>query len=356
MTSSGRQSSRSAAPSGRRAVWRSLTVVLVVGLGGCELTPRSEVSDAPVPAPPRPVVDVRRPTPEQAVRADEGRDLIDAGAPEAAIEVFESLLDENPSLTVAYIGIGTAYESMGEAAKAEPAFARATRLEPRNFEAQFGHGQALRALERFRDALRAYQQALAVEPNDVDALSALAATFLELDRPRSAIAPAERVAELDPDDGDAFAMLGTAYMLAGRTDEAIDTYEIAIELIGNEPELIGNLVECYASEGRFQESVNAGQVLLSLAPSAIAWERQGRGFFRLGDYEASVDCYRRAVEIDPEYWPALNGIGVNALNAWLASDRTSVEARDEAADSFRSSLRVNPDQPKVVRLLTTYGL
>lgn len=318
--------------------------------------PSEDVQDAPIPAAPRPAVDVRRPTEAQATRADEGRTLIDAGSPQEAIEVFESLLDENPSLTVAYIGIGTAYDSMGDAIRAEPAFARATRLEPRNFEAQFGHGDALRALGRLRDALRAYQQALVVEPDDADALGALAATFLELDLARSAITPAERMVELRPEDGAARASLGTAYMLAGRPADAIDTYEIAIEMVGNDPTLIGNLIECYATEERFQESVNAGQVLLAIAPSAIAWERQGRGYFRLGDYDGSVECYRRAVELDPEYWPALNGIGVNELNAWLGSNRTEREARDEAAAAFRASLRINPDQPKVVRLLTTYSL
>ncbi|MAC20367.1 MAG: hypothetical protein CMJ23_11980 [Phycisphaerae bacterium] len=332
----------------------SILVLLV--LGGCVSGPSGNVPDAPVPAAPRPTVDVRRPTEAQAMRADEGRTLINDGAPEEAIVVFESLLDENPSLTVAYIGIGTAYDSMGDAIRAEPAFARATRLEPRNFDAQFGHGEALRALGRFRAALRAYQQALVVEPDAADALGALAATFLELDLARSAIAPAERMVELRPGDGAALVNLGTAYMLAGRPSDAIDTYEIAIEMVGNDPELIGNLIECYAIEERFQESVNAGQVLLAIAPSAIAWERQGRGYFRLGDYDASVESYRRAVEIDPEYWPALNGIGVNELNAWLSSERTELEAREEAASAFRASLRINPDQPKVVRLLTTYSL
>ncbi len=333
-----------------------MSVLLLLVSAGCVSDPPQEVQDAPLPAPPRPVVDVRRPTLEQAERAAEGRALIDAGDPVEAIEVFESLLDENPSLTVAYIGIGTAYESMGDAARAEPAFARAVRLEPRNFEAQFGHGETLRALGRLRDSIRAFQLALAVAPNDDDALASLAAAFLEMDMPRSAVAPAQRVVELRPDEGDAHAMLGTAYMLSGRTDDAIDTYEIAIELVGNDPRLIGNLVECYAGAGRFKESVNAGEVLLELAPSAIAWDRQGRSHFRLGDYEASVECYRRAVEIDPDYWPALNGIGVNELNAWLASERTLLEARDAAASAFRSSLRINPEQPKVVRLLTTYGL
>lgn len=351
-----RSNSPHRADSRRFALIRRASTMLLLLAVGCVSDPPSEVPDAPIPARPRPQVDVRRPTPEQAERAAEANALIDAGDPVEAIEVFESLLDENPSLTVAYIGIGTAYDSMGEAAKAEPAFARAARLEPRNFDAQFGHGQSLRALGRLRDAIRAFQLALVVAPDDADALGSLAATFLELDLARSAVAPAERVVQLRPDQGESHAMLGTAYMLAGRTDDAIDTYEIAIELVGNEPGLIGNLVECYATAGRFRESVNAGQVLLELAPSAAAWDRQGRSYFRLGDYDASVECYRRAVEIDPDYWPSLNGIGVNELNAWLGSDRTEAEAREAAASAFRSSLRINPDQPKVVSLLTTYGL
>ena len=86
------------------------------------------------------------------------------------------------------------------------------------------------------------------------------------------------------------------------------------------------------------------------------WERLGRARFRVGDYEASLEAYQRAVDMDPDYWPALNGIGVNELNRWISGERTDVEARTAAADAFRASLRANPDQPKVIRLLTTYGL
>ena len=102
--------------------------------------------------------------------------------------------------------------------------------------------------------------------------------------------------------------------------------------------------------------VYAHQVLISIEPTAQAWERLGRAYFRNGDYDASVESYRRAVEIDAEFWPALNGIGVNELNAWLRSGRKEIAARDAAGEAFRSSLRVYPDQPKVVQLLTTYPL
>ncbi len=334
-----------------------LLVALSIGVAGCSSDQSAEeVADAPFPPPPRPVIDIRRPNADQAMRADAATAMIGEGRHDDAIRAFEALLDENPSLTVAYVGIGRAYEDLGEYRRAEPAYARATRLDPRDFDAQFGHGTVLQALGRLKEAARAYQQALSIRPDDPASLSGLGAAFIELDMPASAIAPIERRIQIDPDDGDARAMLGTAYMLAGRVDDAIDAYEIAIEYVGNDPELIGNLVECYARLDRHREAANAGQVLVATAPSPEAWERLGRAYFRLGDYDASVQSYRNAVELDPEFWPALNGVGVNELNRWLRSERTDLEARDAAADAFRASLRANPTQPKVVGLLTTYGL
>jgi hypothetical protein len=62
------------------------------------------------------------------------------------------------------------------------------------------------------------------------------------------------------------------------------------------------------------------------------------------------------VDIDAAHWPALNGVGVNALNTWLLSDKSNAQAKLEARDAFRQSLRVNPDQQRVVKLLLNYSL
>ena len=139
-------------------------------------------------------------------------------------------------------------------------------------------------------------------------------------------------------------------------DDAIEQYEVAMELLDSDPRIVGNLVECYSAANRFSEAVNAGQVLVKIKPAAETWERLGRACFRIGDYAASLEAYQESVKLDPDSWAALNGIGVNELNRWLTSGRTNAPAREAAARSFRASLKVNPDQPKVIRLLTTYGL
>ena len=330
---------------------------LPLALAACKSGDEVQSGDTfALPAPTRVVVDVREPTAIQSFRNDEGRAAIDAGDHDKAIRIFEELLDENPSLTVAYIGIGVAYEDLGEFERAEPAFARATRLDPRSFEAQIGYGEVLQVLGKLREAIRAYQQALVIDPESVEALVGMSSSYLGLDMASSAIAPAEQAVVFAPDDGRARADLGEAYMRVDRIDDAINAFEIALELLGNEPAVIRSLVECYAREERFAEAINAGQVLVAIAPTPQAWERLGRAYFRQGDYDGSLESYRRAVEIDPAFWPALNGIGVNELNAWLRSDRTETDAREAAGEAFRASLRVYAEQPKVVQLLTTYPL
>jgi cytochrome c-type biogenesis protein CcmH/NrfG len=96
--------------------------------------------------------------------------------------------------------------------------------------------------------------------------------------------------------------------------------------------------------------------MLADGPSAEAGERMGWAYFRLGEYKKSAESYRLAVQTDPLMWHAWNGLGVNSLNRWLLSDQVDVAAQSEAQDAFASSLRLNPNQPKVISLVEKYSL
>jgi tetratricopeptide (TPR) repeat protein len=120
--------------------------------------------------------------------------------------------------------------------------------------------------------------------------------------------------------------------------------------------LLMNLIDVLGREQRYHEAANAAEFLVRIEGGPNAYERLGWARFRLADYERSAAAYRRAVELDPGHWPSLNGVGVNAINAWLLSKKRDSAAADEARRSFRASLRANPDQPKIIMLLSTYGL
>ena len=279
-----------------------------------------------------------------------------AGNYEVALGVFHEILAENPTITTAYLGIGDIYVSQKDYQKAEPAFRRAARLKPQSFRAQYGHGLALQMLHRFAEAVRAFKRAIVIDPNSDHAYLGIATTFLQLNDPEQALAYAERAVELDPTSGAAHTNLGAIYEIVGRNPEAIFEYLEAIELMGNRPRLMMNLINIQAEERRYQEAVNTAGTLVKIEPSAHAFERMGWCYFKLGQYGRSIESYRRAVKIEANHWPALNGIGVNALNTWLLSDKRDLQAKIEARDAFRHSLQTKPDQSKVVELLLRYNL
>ncbi|MHC4833109.1 MAG: tetratricopeptide repeat protein [Planctomycetota bacterium] len=332
----------------------TLASVVFAMFPGCRSTP-------PVPKPVTPAIaTAAEPDPAPAAtltteaRVEAAREVAEVGDYEEALRIFQSLLSENPTLTTAFIGIGDIHLAQGNYDEAEPAFARAVRLEPSNFDAQFGHGRVLQLLLRFAEAVKAYHRALAIRPYSVDTNVNIATAYLQLEEPDLAVPFAEKAVELDPDNGAARINLGAAYERVGRYGDAIRQYEVAMELMEPSPPLLLNLINAYVSEKRFQEAVNAAEILLQVEPSANAHERMAFAFFRLGQYEDSKNAYRRAVETDPKHWPSWNGIGVNALNRWLASGREDRDAKFEARDAFRNSLRIKSDQPKVVALLSKY--
>jgi tetratricopeptide (TPR) repeat protein len=279
-----------------------------------------------------------------------------AGEYQVALALFRRILADNPTSTIAYVGIGEVYLLQEDWVSAEPVFARAARLEPRNYDAQYGHGLALQMLDRFVDAVKAYHRALTIRPESVEANLHLATTYLQMGEPRSAQVFAEKVVEIDPAHGPGRAALGSVYGELGRHREAIVQYEAAVELMEPTPPLLINLINALGKENRYVDARNTAEYLVKLGPSAEAYERLGWANFRVGDYDESIEAYRQAVALEPDYWQAHNGVGCNALNAWLLSGKRNPEALGEAKRSFRHSLRVNPDQPKVVSLLSKYGV
>ncbi len=333
---------------------RPMTVCLLVAtaalFAGCKTL---ENEPPPETGAVRPVR-VAQPTPQQVAILDAAKSAQEVGDYDNALSLFQEILAENPTVTTAYLGIGDIYMIKEDYARAEPAYSRAARIEPRNFDAQYGHAIALQMLRRWADAVVAYQRALTIRPDNPKANLNLATTFLQLGAPERALAYAERAVALDAASGPAHVQLGAIYEGLGRDAEAIDQFIAALELMGNEPRLMMNLINVQAKEHRYREAANTAETLTRIDPSAAAFERLGWCYFKLGQYDQSMDAYRRAVEIDATHWPALNGIGVNALNAWILSK--DPDAMMEAGKAFRQSLRANADQQKVVSLLLNYKL
>ncbi len=289
-------------------------------------------------------------------RSTQAHDALTEGEWMRAARLFEEVLSVEPENVPAWIGMGDAYAEMGEWNRAEPAFSEACQLEPQSYDAQFGHGVALQMLNRLIDAVAAYHRAMSIDPMSAEASLGVATSYLQLSEPQHALPFARRAVELDPDDGRAWVSLGAAEEQNGNDDAALDAYLAASERIESSPELTHNLLHAYARARRYHEVVGTARSMLVDGPNAEASERLAWAWFRLGKYEESAAAYIQAVETDPTMWQAWNGLGVNAVNRWLLSDRADTAAKAEAVTAFATSLQLRPDQPKVVQLIQQYDL
>lgn len=304
------------------------------------------------------------PKPTPRVRLDRRAEAQDAaanatrlkaqGVTNEALAEFERAIEINPTLTIAYVGAAEIYTQRGDFDTAEKRYRKATDIEPANFDAQYGHGLVLQLLDRVAEAIRAYLRALALRPDDFDANLNVATAYMQVDEPRQARPYAERAVRLDPESGSARVNLGAVYAALDMHDAAVLEYQQAAELIELGPELLLNLADSLGKTGRYAEMAATLDQLVRIAPGAPAYERLGSAMFRLKNYDRALTAFNEATNIDPDHYPAWNGVGVCLLNQYLWSNKQDTRARRGAIEALRRSLQIKTSQPKIIELVRRY--
>jgi len=320
--------------------------LLALGVAGCAKVPGREDARPERPVPTRNSAEVYLVAGEMAVRD---------GDTDRALAAFARAIEVNPRLTSAHMGMADIYRMRTDYARAEESYSSAARTQPRNFDAQYYHGLMLHLLERVTDAVQAYLRALAVKPDDFRANLNLATAYYQLDENSLAMPYAKRAVELMPRDGPARFNLGAVYAATGDHRAAVQEYQQAAELMELTPGLLMNLAESLGKLDRFEEMSNALEQVNKGEPSAASWERLGFARFKMAKYDEARAAFDKALEIDKDYYPALNGRGVGLLNAWIWSGRADNSARQDGLAALRRSLQIRRDQHQIIDLLTRYG-
>lgn len=289
-------------------------------------------------------------TPGQ-VNVEKAQTLQSQGLIEEALREFEKAIEINPKLTVAYMGAGDIHRQRGDYGAAEHNYATAAQLEPRNFAAQYLHALCLQMLDRIPESVRAYLRALAIKGDDFNANMNIGIAYLQLTEPSEALGYLQKAVQLDPKSAPARTNLGAAYSALNRHAEAVVEYQQAAELTELSGPVLLNLANSLGRCGRYEEMVNTVEQLTKTEPTANAYERLGAGLFHLRRYDESLAAYRKALEIDPNHYPSLNGVGVCLMNEWHWSDQKNEAARTEALNAWRKSVQIERNQPKILELI-----
>jgi choline-sulfatase len=263
--------------------------------------------------------------------------------PELAIRELKAVLAEDPGLLMARRTIAVAYAAAGRhddavaelrrlekdgqlsaedgivlgdnlrfsgrLADAADVLQRTARENPKFSQPWLSLAEVHIKAHRNADAAKAYEHVLSLVPDHIEALRGLADIALLEDRLDEAARRYRRILEVDPADAGAMTKLGVLRMRAGAADEAITLFRKAVE----------------------REPAN-GEALLYLAGALAA---SGRSAEALPFFEKALAAGQRSSM-------ALNG---------LALTRLALGDRSGAAQAFRQSLKLDPQQPDVVRTL-----
>ncbi len=220
-----------------------------------------------------------------------------------SITLFSHTLDVTKDNYVAHNNLGIALAERGELAAAMRQFEATLNIRPDDRDAHFNLAKALAKVSRPDEAMEHYKAVLRLRPGDADTYGDLASLQAEQGRFEQAIAIYRKALSLNPDDGRLHSGLGLALLRAGRLDEAIVELKSAVQI----------------------------------KPDSTAYCNLGMAVSFKGDSDKAMDCYKRAIRLDPGNAEAYYNLG----NAFLAKGRLN-----EAILQYKKAIRLRPDYIK----------
>ncbi|MFK7760022.1 MAG: tetratricopeptide repeat protein [Phycisphaerales bacterium] len=303
-----------------------------------------------------PLIDLPAPKTTEEQSLARAVELYASGDLESALRELERAIAINPRFTRAYIELGDIYMEMAEYDLAERKFAAAVRNEPRNYLAQYRHANVLHKLGALDESKRAYLRALSIRPSAFDANLGLSQVQLESGTPEQALSYAQRAVRADPQSGRARMHLGNVHAALDQHEQAIIEYQQAADVFDQPGTgLLLNMADSLNQLQRYAEMVGVLEQMVLVEPDTLAYERLGSGYFRLRRYDEALVAFNSSANLDPNHFPALNGIAVCELNNYLWNGKVDGGARERAVDAMRRSLRLERQQPRIVELLRRYS-
>lgn len=206
---------------------------------------------------------------------------------------------------------------------------------PEEVDQAFRKAGMLQAQGRLAEAEQAYRQLATASAQREAALQALVDLYLEAGRHADALNTLVALTEAAPERFQYHARLAGLLDALGRTDAAIGHYQ---RLLERQPGLAAahfNLALMYKKRKRHAEALAAYQKAIELGIGEVqdVYSNMGVLYSELRDADRAAQMYRRALEIDPDYVPAL----FNRAGLFEEAGQ-----RQQAIELYQRILAINP--------------
>jgi tetratricopeptide (TPR) repeat protein/predicted Ser/Thr protein kinase len=273
---------------------------------------------------------------------------------EAAVTLFHSALDLDPSFAPALAGIAEAYWQLFEETKDESwipkaieACHRAEALDDKLASVHTTLGLIAQGQSKNQEAVNQFQRALALDSTSDAAYRGLAISYEAMGKDADAEAAYKQAIETRKDYWGEYSALGAFYAKRARYEDAAAQFRRVIDLAPENVRGYTNLGGIYILQGRTQQAEELLRKSLSIEPNYRAYTNLGTLFFSQGRYSDSAAMFEKATQLndrDPRVWRNLGD-----AYYWAPEQRSKAGAAyKRAAELLDSQRKVSPHDPSLM--------
>ncbi|MEM8996873.1 MAG: tetratricopeptide repeat protein, partial [Acidobacteriota bacterium] len=267
-----------------------------------------------------------------------------------ALALFEGLAEDEAAAAAVYAGYSKALWIKYRAERDEQWLPEAEAMARKALDkgpflaaAHASLGVVLLAQRRTEAGLGALEEALRLDPTCVDAHLGFADHYEQTAQIELAEQAYRRVLEVEPRGRRALDRFGALLFNAARLDEAEALFERSIEVAPTNVFGYGNLAGVAFMRGDLDKAAAILQQGLEIAEHSYLYSNLGTILFYQGRYEASIEPFRRAVEVDQGVKDHLSWANLGDAYRWTPGyEREMSEAYERAISLVSEEIQKSP--------------
>ncbi|CAN5531255.1 tetratricopeptide repeat protein [soil metagenome] len=220
--------------------------------------------------------------------------------PHEAIEWLTRAIEVRPDAAEYHANLGHALRSMSRIDESAAQYQRAIELQPSYALAHINLGAIRRAQGRARDAVDHFRTALRIEPRQIGGWMNLGNALRDLNELGDALDAYQRASSLDANLADARGAAATTLAALGRISEAQLNFTAALRLAPNHLPTLVNFGMMLRGQNDFDGAIDCFRKALALDPgNGEAHERLGRALMAACRIDEAMKHYEQAVRLSP---------------------------------------------------------
>lgn len=202
--------------------------------------------------------------------AEKGLNLYESGDYEAALEIFNNVVDAESRNPLAYDARGTIYTALNEYENALSDYSRAIELSPSFAQAYYNRGRLYGLLERYDEALSDLEQSIELAPGDFGyrASGNIGLIYHRQGEYEKALEAFEASMSYDNEKADVFYLRGETHTALEDYETAIVDYEDAIQRFSGYDIAYQSLGYAYYKVAKYEEASQALDQALKISPDS----------------------------------------------------------------------------------------